>query len=170
MYCWRISKYDPKYRDSFGRFENDEWTSICEIGNFFNKIELTFEAYLEVENTYIEAILTILDELNITSLKIENLERENDIKDYDYVDKNMEETFNSMEDGIELATNQIIIFMKLVLREKLWGKLNNTNFFVHFGYDYYMYIGSRKSLVKCRTSIENSGLFIENIRSPYMVD
>lgn len=43
--------------------------------------------------------------------------------------------------------------------------------FVHFGYDYYMYIGSSKELPQdLRNKIENLGLFVENFESPYLPD
>ena len=40
--------------------------------------------------------------------------------------------------------------------------------YVHFGYDYYMYIGSEKPLEKEIDSINRSGLFVENMVSPYI--
>ena len=39
--------------------------------------------------------------------------------------------------------------------------------FVHFGYDYYMYIGSNKRFKGIINTIANTGLFIEEFESPY---
>lgn len=34
-------------------------------------------------------------------------------------------------------------------------------FFVHFGYDYYMYIGASKNCIKSKNAVMLSGLFVE---------
>jgi len=51
----------------------------------------------------------------------------------------------------------------------LWCKLSNGNSFVHFGYDYYMYVGGIKELKAAELAIINkNGLFVEKMKSPYI--
>lgn len=68
-----------------------------------------------------------------------------------------------------LSIAQSLDFARLVLREEAWGKLGVPGkAYVHFGYDYYMYIGVPS---KCGRSIaiaRDLGLFVERIRSPYL--
>lgn len=35
MKKYRITKYDPQYRDGQGRYSRNEWTSWCDIGGIF---------------------------------------------------------------------------------------------------------------------------------------
>ena len=80
MMNYRISKYNPKYRDEHGIYTRDEWTSISDVGEYFNGYEVTMEEYLETENRYVKAIDIILDYLKISYLYIMELEKyENDI-------------------------------------------------------------------------------------------
>ncbi len=39
--------------------------------------------------------------------------------------------------------------------------------YVHFGYDYYMYIGVNEKCLDAINSIQASGLFVEECESPY---
>lgn len=50
MMNYRISKYNPKYRDEHGIYTRDEWTSISDVGEYFNGYEVTMEEYLDTEN------------------------------------------------------------------------------------------------------------------------
>ena len=40
-------------------------------------------------------------------------------------------------------------------------------FFVRFGYDYYMYLGAIKDCPSSREKVQNTGLFVEDYHSPY---
>ncbi|WP_422658085.1 FHA domain-containing protein [Paenibacillus sp. EC2-1] len=54
------------------------------------------------------------------------------------------------------------------LRKLMGFRLTNKNkMYVHFGYDYYMYIGISKECKDAIDSIQASGLFVEECESPY---
>ncbi|MFD1169946.1 hypothetical protein [Oceanobacillus caeni] len=56
----------------------------------------------------------------------------------------------------------------LTLRNIIWCKLGYKNqFFVHFGYDYYMYIGASRQCTKAINAVTRSGLFVEKFDTPY---
>lgn len=40
MFCWQITKYDPKNRDENNRYLKDEWTDYSSIGEIFEGKEL----------------------------------------------------------------------------------------------------------------------------------
>lgn len=62
----------------------------------------------------------------------------------------------------------MVILSKLVLREDLGLKFYfNQDIFVHFGYDYYMYIGTNHECSKVVEFITRLGLCIEYWISPY---
>jgi hypothetical protein len=69
----------------------------------------------------------------------------------------------------ELSIQEVKEIVRLTLRAVIWCKLTlQQKFFVHFGYDYNMYIGSYKDCPKARMKIEKSGLFVETYTSPYL--
>lgn len=75
---WRITKYNPAFRDENGNYTKiEEWTSPFEIGKTFNGKEFTFEDYCRVENAYINTILKFLNESKVSSLRILQLDKHN---------------------------------------------------------------------------------------------
>jgi hypothetical protein len=61
-FSWRVTKYDPALRDQRGRYLHDTWTSIADIGTFYNGEQLTIEAYDRVEASYLRAARAFADE------------------------------------------------------------------------------------------------------------
>lgn len=161
MFQYRITKYNPLHRDQNDVYLLDEWTSISDI----DEVYLTTKEYEEIENAYVNAICYFLVECGVKKLKITDLEKHEIPSE---ISNEMQSLYHSIQDNDILQSYEIRQVSKLVLRESIWCKLNdNENFFVHFGFDYYMYIGCT---IKCENAIERittSGLFIENKESPY---
>lgn len=153
-YNWRITKYNPEFRDSNGNYQKDEWTSFSDIGKIFAYEELTIEEYLKYESLYINAIVKLMDGSGVKDLRIVDLEVYED-------DKQVDNRMVINAEGLKVIVPEI-------LRERLWCKLENNNFFVHFGYDYNMYIGSNVACTNELSLIEESGLFVEEFTSPYI--
>ena len=157
MQCFRITKYDPRHRDASGHYLRDEWTSYSDIGESRAGTVLTFETYLQGEDAYLDAIAAMMRCAAIESVTVAALELRR---------KQREELgeFRELGDGSVLdvvATRAVATF---VLREVLWCKLlGPAGFYIHFGWDYYMYIGGtfRSRLPALR------GLYIEPFASPY---
>lgn len=172
MTHWRISKYNPRYRNEKGEYQQEEWTSFHDIGKWYDDKEFTFTDYVATENAYIYTVLLFMKEANITTLTVKQLEKNNNIS----LEKNplgyteeMIELFESLQEGIVLGIKDIEHLCRFVLRERLWCKLESDNtMFVHFGYDYYMYIGCLSHSVKIVQLIEKAGLSIEKFESPYL--
>lgn len=151
-----VTKYDPSLRDATGAYIGCDWTSRSDIGRAFDSGMLSEAVYLNVENSYLSAMKSFLIEAGIESLGLTALE----LRD-------------APADGFphrgNLSIAQSLDFARLVLREESWGKLVVPGkAYVHFGYDYYMYIGVPS---KCERSIaiaRDLGLFVERIRSPYL--
>lgn len=152
MNCFRISKYNPIYRKQ-GSYMKDEWTSISDIGKLFNGKIFTSEEYKAIESSYISCIHTIILEANIKKCTIKNFE-------------NYSET--AWENNQIIYGNQIVLFIIDCLRENCWGKLQGSNFYIHFGYDYYVYIGTLLDLGQIISITSKNGLFCENMVSPYI--
>ena len=52
MFVFRVTKYNPAYRDRRGSYLRDEWTSGDNIGRVFTGEVLTPDAYQRVEDVY----------------------------------------------------------------------------------------------------------------------
>ena len=46
---YRITKYNPKFRNNIGHYLRDEWIDYSEIGKFFMDEEFTYEEYIKKE-------------------------------------------------------------------------------------------------------------------------
>jgi hypothetical protein len=92
----------------------------------------------------------------------------------DYPDHVIEHGLNDIKieklsEGQKVTSKELGAIMRLLLREILWCKLENPKkFFIHVGWDYYMYIGCFKDLPAAAEKTNASGLYIENFASPYL--
>lgn len=157
-YKYRVTKYDPKLRHEEGWFLEEDWTSSSDIGRVFNGVLLTESEYLRVEEAYLFAIEALLAEAGIERLLLRDLENHRDSELPEYV---------KPEAG--LSVPQCIEFARLALRECAWGRLVDPGrAYVHFGYDYYLYLGLPARCPAAVAEIQRRGLFVEPFRSPYL--
>lgn len=129
MFCWRITKYNPQYRDAKGAYLKDEWTCYSEIGKKFGNKEFTFTEYEKIENLYIRTIILFMECLQINSLKVINLE-----KDGKRPKKISFDTVKVINEEL-ISKEQLILIVPLILRKIIWAKLEVAEMYVHFGYD-----------------------------------
>jgi hypothetical protein len=172
-YSWRITKYNPTYRYN-GAYQKKEWTSMSEVGTVFLTGEFLLEHYLQTESLYIRAIHSIMKENNINSLQVIELERYNfDLEKCEFASiysDEMKRIYSIVNNGDYISKHELKLLSQLILREKLWCKFQSREMFVHFGFDYYMYIGSMKECSESLKEISVSGLFVEAYESPYLED
>lgn len=146
IYSNRVTKYNP---DKITNNTQKEWTSFHDIG-----INVTKEEYLIVENTYIESLQKISFSMKEKFFLVSELENYSNIGDY--------------KDNQRInITKELSTIVQHILREQLWCKLIGQKCEFHFGYDYYMYVVSKKSMAQCINSISNK-LFVEEFMSPYL--
>ncbi|MCH7725619.1 MAG: hypothetical protein IH991_03935 [Planctomycetes bacterium] len=158
MHQYRVTKYDPKYRNRSGAFTRGDWIAVSDIGSTFNGVVLTAFAYLAVENAYVESALAFFAEAGVESLAISSLENHGNYANSDI----------PFADGHMCSLLEVADIARLNLRSSIWCRLVADNAFLHFGYDYYMYVGLP---TPCPASIDfatRSGLFVEPFESPYL--
>ena len=168
-YQWRVTKYNPAFRDDNGYYTLvEEWTCPSEIGKIINGNEFTLEEYLRVEAAYVDAVIRFLEASNLRSLRI--LQRSRLIISPDERKSILYESeFDHMHVEVDriVTTKEIRTLCKMVLRNFLFCEFySKDQFFVHFGWDYYMYIGSSKNSLAAIEFAEKRGLFVETFQSP----
>lgn len=58
--------------------------------------------------------------------------------------------------------------VKNILENKLWARMVGDDFFLHFGYDYYMYIGTVLEPDTMSELASKYNLYCEEMISPYL--
>jgi len=153
MIEYRITKYDPALRDASGAYTGDDWTSISDIGKSFAGVVLTEAEYLRVEHAYISATLAFLDEAGIPSLTVDELE-------------NPANLVLPVAEGSVVNLKQLAEVIRLILREKFWCRLEAAAGFLHFGYDYYLYLGVPHRCPAAERTAAELGLYVEVFDQP----
>ena len=148
---YRITKYNPINRIN-GVYMADEWTSFSDIGKVFGDTILSQDAYLKTEQAYIDCCIELIEKAKISKLYIKQAE---------YYTENVR--FSSSISN----TQEIRQVITACLREQCWLKLVAKDFFIHFGYDYYMYVGSVLSREVVAEIATKYGLFCEEHPSPH---
>jgi hypothetical protein len=165
----RITKYSPEYRDEQGGYLRNEWTSATDIGRTFVDGVLTLEEYLTVENAYVNAVKAIMNQLHLDKATIRGLEIYGDLDALSPVlrcDKTSLR-LDSIYDGMIVSGQALEDVVRLCLREIIWCRLEGEKeFYVHFGYEYYMYAGYSDDIRLDQVS--EPGIYVEEYESPYM--
>jgi hypothetical protein len=157
----RVTKYNPKNRDEKGAYQVDEWTSISDIGKEFNRIRFTFQEYISVENKYILSILEFCTYFGIEEFEIKNLEL-HDPNIWDEYSMDLKGTYERVKNKNLISNADIQNLARLILREYLWCDLENNGKGIHFGYDYYMYFDTGKTIPEeLKARIEIIGLYVD---------
>ena len=171
-YSWRwtadlIVKYAPENYDERGIYRKDEWTSSSDIGKVYDGKRFTREEYLETEDKYVQAVIRGM-ELTGCSLSIHrnksNMKRftPKDPKDpLHEQNKALYDMFLSIKEGMRIHISQIEKAVRLNLREFMNCDLTNKkkDFYVRFGFDYYMYFNSNIDKCILKKEIEKIGLY-----------
>jgi hypothetical protein len=169
-YQWRVTKYNPDFRDENGYYTLiEDWTCPSEIGKIINGKELTLDEYLQVEAAYVNTVIKFIEESGINSLRILKMSQWN-ISEVDKTSPLYEADFEQLvlQEDLMVNKNEIRLICKMVLRNLLDCQFYlKGKFFVHFGWDYYMYIGSYVNSSSAIEFATNNGLFVEQIQSPY---
>lgn len=167
-YQWRITKYNPAKRDKNGTYTGEDWTMAQQIGDSINGKTLTKEDYLEMEDRYVAAAERFFLASGLETLTVIALQQPSTRPDY-AVEHGLNDIDNvSLNEGQQVTAKELGTIMRLMLREVLWCKLENPEkFFIHIGWDYYMYIGCSESLEDAITKTDADGLYVENFVSPY---
>lgn len=150
---FRVTKYDPSFRNTLGHYTRPEWTAVSDIGQAFDGKTLTEEEYKRTEDAYAAVAIEFVREAGIQSLTVTSLE-------------NHFGAPISIPEGATIALSEVELIVRRVLREEFWCRLVATNGFVHIGHDYYMYVGVSHQCPGAQQLAYERGLFVEPFRSP----
>lgn len=149
---YSISKYSPQFYDSQSCYTRNEWTSISDIGKSFDDGVLTINEYLETERHYINTAIELALISGCSYLTVDYLEgkyMEQNVKEHP-LNSHLLETAQKMRQGMKIRISDCAEYLQLCLRECGYASFSNHlhNFYIDFGYDFYMHI--RTTLPKKR--------------------
>ncbi len=154
MHQYRVTKYDPSHRDELGHFTRADWTSFSDVGKNCGGTVLGLAEYERVEGVYVEAALGFMREAGVHTLSVRGIE-------------NSGRSPSAPSERAVLDHADLAPAMRGVLREEFWCRFNGEAAFIHFGYDYYMYIGVPVNCAETIAVARGNGLFVESFESPY---
>ena len=152
MQEFRVCKYDPQYRVD-GVYKRNEWTSFSDVGRSFDGTVLMEDEYLQVEQNHIEFLCRLADREGDLPLTITTLE--------------IYDASCTWQDGQQLTQAEMPQLIRSILREQCWCRLQSDHFFIHFGRDYYIYVGCSFTQEAISQLAGEYSLFAEPMRSPY---
>jgi hypothetical protein len=164
--AFRVSRYDPALRDREGRFTGSAWTSATDIGRVFDGKQLTVTDYREAEDRYVRAVLAFASctEERLTLLDVEHHGGQNSLERAGISPL----TYDDLTSGDQLSAETLARVARLCLREVIWCRAEGSNgFYLHFGYDYLMYLGGCADFSPALQAARDDGLYVERRRSPY---
>lgn len=166
MVDYRITKYNPRYRDEVGRFLGSEWTSVSDLPANAEGLR----EYLAAENDYVKAICLFYHLVGSPQLQVVGLEKkENNVQ---LLPRSLlvesEALLSRMFFDVIGDVFQLDTVIRLALREVVWCKLELLPlFYIHFGYDFYVYVGGERAQIPSGVP---ASIFVEEMSSPYAED
>ncbi len=171
MNKYRITKYDPKFRDGDGAYTEDDWTAYCDIGHVYRDALFTPEEYLRVEANYVSTILQAIRSLKVNALYIHKLENmsavEEEQKSLDKyglrLSQDEKNVLFDLRDGKRVSISELPAYLRLLLRECFWCELHTekSTVIIYPGYDYYMYLHCDHLDESIITASAKQGIYIE---------
>ena len=165
MKRFRITKYNPAFRNESGEYLLDEWTSIYDIGKSFHEGILKELEYMQKEESYLRAIMLLLNENDIQQMCIVQLEKYIDENFFDSISEEEQILIQNIEVNMLVTIDKIMSLSRMILRELIWAKFETLDreFVLEFGYDYYMYVSCEKISDERKEDILKLGLFVEEM-------
>jgi hypothetical protein len=164
VFTYRVTKYDPCERDRGGAYRKEEWTSVSDVGRTFGGSTLSEQDYLWTEDAYVQAVKSLLAESMVRSMRVTDLEAHYSGQDVRIDDDVLDECRKVRNNSI--VSGRLLEFVvRGCLREYIWCRLSGSKeSYVHFGYDYYMYVGVPKPAGELILPV---GVYLEDCESPY---
>lgn len=139
---------------------------ISQLGDSFRGEVFTWNDYKRAEDGYVASVRLLLEAGRVDSLSVQDLSFNRPGHEVAYRDLRPTSELGPVE-GQSVVGPMIDDFVRHNLRETFWCRLVHADrFFIHFGWDYYMYVGLETSS-EIDDLVPPPGIFFELYESPY---
>jgi hypothetical protein len=168
MDWWRISKYNPAFRDENYAYLRDEWNSVGDIGHTFEGVTLDAATYLATEAAHVEAVRAFMADAKVEVLTVTDFEGPSE-EDYEYLRKlalpdshELAQRMRQIHEGDEISGELIGQILRLLLRQVFWCRLvDSQRFVVHCSEYLYIHIGTVAPSERALARVQELGLFVD---------
>jgi hypothetical protein len=173
MDWWRISKYDPAWRDENYAYLRDEWNSVGDIGRSFEGVTLDAATYLATETALVEAVRAFMADADVQALTVTGFEGPSP-EDYERLDKGalpdsheLAWRMRQLHESDEVTGPVIDQVLRLLLRQVFWCRLVDAQrFAVHCSEYLYVHIGTIAPSERALARVQGLGLYVDPWRDP----
>lgn len=162
MNFYRISKYNPKYRNQNGVYQGKEWTSFSDIGKEVNGYIVDKEEYLRFENLYIRAVKDIAEINEIEKFLVKSLEYYPE-EITEAIDDELIVFLKELKTKESFDLDELRIAVKILLRDLAWFMADGDSMKFSVGYDLYLYVASKEIFNEVNLVEGHDEIFIEKI-------
>jgi hypothetical protein len=151
---YRVTKYDANIPDAHANYLSADWCDISDVGKEFLGKKLTAVIYENIENAFLDTALLCLKDAGVSHMLVKY---------------HPDEIFapSKFRNGDTITIDELREVLRSILRTEYWCKLESSNgAFVHFGYDFHMYLGTPSHGSDWKAFAIQNGLFVDNCESP----
>ena len=152
MHQYRVCKYDPQYRVD-GAYTREEWTGISDVGTVYDGRPFTMTDYEQAEQRHIDFLCALAAREDAFPLMIDSLEDRRESTPW--------------QNHQLIHPDTLPLLVREILRGECWCRLTAPDFFIHFGWDYYMYVGCTHTTEAIASLATVYHLYVESMISPY---
>ncbi len=167
---YRITKYNPTWRDCNDVYTRSEWTSVYD---FARSKRLPLQTYLETEKAYIATYLDILRANHVVMLQLRQVENALTVQEclqtadaYGISLTDAQLLFlQNADENTAFAIDDFVTVFQLIIRELLWGSIQSSDgtVVITVGYDYYTYITCPEITQDLIAAAKRRSIYIERI-------
>ena len=158
---YRLTKYNPLFRNEKGFYEPEEWTFFAQVGTEVAGNELTLAEYEATEAAYIQVMISLFERAKAGPFRVS-------AKVVPFRVSEGQLPPAALPDGSEVPLSSLPAVLRSLLREEFWCRLTDRKgSFVHVGWDFYVYLGLPSQLESPEAVAQEHHLFLERCVSPH---
>ena len=142
---WCMNTLPILKEENYNKAWSETWSSIDEIGRVYNGHVFTYKEYKKKEQSFINFFVELFKYVHARKVKIIQLRKNRFPVNATYDRKGVLRTwYDRIENNLSLTLDDLQYVVPLILRENIWGTLyhKNSKTYIHFGYDYFVYVNS----------------------------
>lgn len=165
---YRVTKYNPAYRNEKGWYMRDDWTDYSEVVKTGAKRE--YDEYKKIEDLYIHYLQIGLQSAADKIFVVNYLDRHTGViqKYPDRLQDCNSKLLFKIKNNYKCSVSEVSDLARLILREMVWCRFNSTSSYIDFSSEYYMFVGGVYYDVATVRDAALKGIYVEEMDAPIL--